>query len=361
MLIRNKIGFDSDNFAVIDEALQGAAIKDCKKTFYMFIDINKYNQQKRGIYTDEQSVGIAFQVNLSIADGRGAFSYLGKGANTSYIRMNVYIHDVCFEEGYLNPKEALFTLRSAFGTEIFRDYNMIKPEREEIASDVSIYNKLYDNSYKNVLSDLFSSVPNLVPPEYYTPEHMFSVQHDFYSIGDVGTYTIYGYNLFDQYTELRYFDIKLWPDMYASLYRIYNDIEHGMYMDSNIDEIQDEIKSTIHNMFEVTVPTMINDVVFVYDSNEGFNIIGGSVPFEQYRSKHKIIKDFKNLKNIVSEECKNIEEDIGHPIRVFYSPLIVGDKMKVIIKNGSENIKVKVNKEDSASETLKNIVSMFDM
>ena len=318
MLIRSaKAAFQPSGS--LEASLRGSGIKECRREFLLFIDRAQYEKEQIGAFSPlESKIGLAFQINLSIADGRGSFSFLGRGSNSSYIRMNVYAYDVHFEGGFKNPDLAYFTLRSAFGSEIYRDYN----EHYEKSSDVSLFNKLYGSASLDLYNQFFSGAPIIVLPEYYTEDHMAFELNDFYSVIDYGESVLYtGSQLIDPHTKIKYMDVSAWGSVEHTLRSIFDKVREN-----------ETVENSIGGLFTAVAPTMITGTTFQYDTELGSGMKGGSIPFQSYRDPKQVINDLSFVNNMIKIECEALEKTYGS-IRVFYTPFLHGDTMRIHVKD----------------------------
>lgn len=323
--------------SVQETTLRDAGIRDCRRKIIIFIDKKMYDNERMGIVDPLKShIGLAFQINLSVIDGRDSLTTIafGNKSNSSVIRMNVYSYDVLFENSYSDFESAFLTIRTAYGSEIFRNYN--EPEYAECKSDVIIYNRLYQGAESmNMMYDsFFGSSTYLIPPIYYTAEHMYEdYNHQFFTLFEENTiFSASLKSMIDNYTEVSFLDISQYDSIEQSIRGVYHDItndEQGL--------MGEKITS---NLFENIVPTMITDTVFIYDTENGSNIRGGSVPFMNFRDKRSMADELQSLKDFIIATCGDIEDEHGS-IRVFYSPSLYGDRIRII---GKEDHSITMNK-----------------
>ncbi len=345
--------------SIRDMTLKDAGIRDCRRKIFVFIDKKHYDNERMGIVDPLKShIGLAFQINLSIADGRQSLTNIsfGSKSNSSIIRMNVYSYDVLFENGYSDFESAFFTIRSAYGSEIFRNYeNVDFPER---TSDIIIYNRLYQDSQSmNLMYDsFFSSSPYLIPPIYYTAEHMYQdYNHEFFTLFEDSTiFSSSLRSLVDDRTDISFLDMSQYDSIAQSI--------NGFYQDVTKDEpglIGEKITS---NLFDCVAPSMVSDAVFIYDTESGSNIKGGTVPFMNFRDKKSMANELQSLKDFIVATCKSVEDDHGS-IRAFYSPSLCGDRIRIIGKDDQSISMVKgmhIDRDYTSTNALGDLLNNFN-
>ena len=212
-----------------ESELREAGIREAKRIIILFIKRYEYDNNL------PLTNGLAFQVNLSISDNRNIMRRAFTG-NVSSIRMNVYNYDVSFEIGGLKDiNSAVFALRTAFGSELENDYNSSNTRLHE----VNMFDKALNTSedFSNAASNLFVDTPVLVPPQYYSQEHMFSDMGDFNDISWDPFSQIYtGMELFDHNTEIKVMDYSAWDTVKHSLEEMDRNIRiNDDLVDSSLD------------------------------------------------------------------------------------------------------------------------------
>lgn len=359
MLIRSAKAAYRSGSSVQDMTLRDAGIRDCRRKIIIFIDKKNYDNERVGIVDPLKSrIGLAFQINLSITDGRQSLTNIafGSKSNSSVIRMNVYSYDVLFENNYSDFESAFLTIRSAYGSEIFRNYESSDyPER---TSDIIIYNRLYqDSPSMNLMYDsFFSSSAYLVPPLYYTAEHMYEdYNHEFFTLfEDSSIFSSSLKSMVDTHTEISFLDMSQYDSIAQSI--------QGFYQDITKDEPGLIGEKMTSNLFDSVAPSMITDAVFIYDSESGSNIKGGTVPFMNFRDKRSMAGELQSLKDFIIATCKTVEDEHGS-IRAFYSPSLCGDRIRIIGKEDPSISMVKsmhIDRDYTSANSLSGLLSNFN-
>jgi hypothetical protein len=168
---------------------------------------------------------------------------------------------------------------------------------------------------------------------------MYDVENDYYELGQIGPIVYTGSQLIDAYTDIRLLDIRSWDSMRRVLETVYREDvmkaneELAMVSPNMIDACQ----SIVTTSFDPVASSMITGSTFIYDTADGINIRGGSVPFQQFREKKGVVEDLTHLTEVIRMRCQQMEKEFGE-IRVFYSPFTFGDKIKIISKQNHQII-----------------------
>jgi hypothetical protein len=110
----------------------------------------------------------------------------------------------------------------------------------------------------------------------------------------------------------------------------------------------------------MTAESILNGYSFIYDSQIGIGVktIPGvtSVPYSDFRLKENLVSNLQQLTDFVKMEAKLIEQKYGS-IRMYYVPLMSGDKLDIKYKdykdeNQPDFNKTKIDKGYSVEENL---------
>ena len=118
--------------------------------------------------------------------------------------------------------------------------------------------------------------------------------------------------------------------------------------------------NVISDCFVMTAESILNGYSFIYDSQMGIGVktIPGvtSVPYSDFRLKENLVSNLQQLTDFVKMEAKLIEQKYGS-IRMYYVPLMSGDKLDIKYKdykdeNQPDFNKTKIDKGYSVEENL---------
>ena len=118
--------------------------------------------------------------------------------------------------------------------------------------------------------------------------------------------------------------------------------------------------NVISDCFVMTAESILNGYSFIYDSQMGIGVktIPGvtSVPYSDFRLKENLVSNLQQLTDFVKMEAKLIEKKYGS-IRMYYVPLMSGDKLDIKYKdykdeNQPDFNKTKIDKGYSVEENL---------
>ncbi|MGL4950076.1 MAG: hypothetical protein ACRC5M_06810 [Anaeroplasmataceae bacterium] len=301
--------------------LKDCRIRGCSRKIIFFIDRTEYE-------AGTCHVGKAIQINLSMEEGTDMKSFGVMSPNSNTIKNAVYKYDVFFPYGPSSIDDASMILRDAYSTEEINDFD----NRNQYRNDIGLYNKeLSSDTYKmeafNSVGKLFRT--SVIPlPKYYTEEQQTKEEGDAYSIIWVDHALNYDAgDLIDPFTIVEFHDIKTYDTMIPFLER---EIKEKSNESNNINSV-----NIISDLFIPTTECLLNGYTFIYDTQDGMNILSNkltSIPFAEFRIKENMIANLQGMKDLVESEAKYIEKKYGS-IRMYYVPLMSGDKLSIKYKD----------------------------
>lgn len=336
-------------------------IEKCFRKIIYFVDKNEYDL---GIC----KTGKAIQINISATIGSNSdlnrsFGILHK--NNSVIKCSVYTYNVIFPNGVDDLMSSQMILNNAYSIDEINDYESNLSSRTELTT----YNKCVSTTEGKMdildsLSYISFNGSNITPPEYYTTEQQIAKEKDDYSIIYLTTIITYeGSELIDPYTSIEIYDLSTWDTMVPALVK---NIQEKYINSRNIDDV--DSVDLITNMFEISSEKIMNGFMFIYDSQMGVNVrtVKGitSVPMASYRIKDHLIDDLRLMKDLFVAEAKCVEANKGS-IRMYFSPLFSGDKLKIYFKDYEENNQPnyntsKIDKDFTITENVTNKINSLN-
>lgn len=380
MLIR--MFYESDN-SETNEILRKSNIKECRRLLYLFVDREMF--EKNLMLENMPLYGKAIQINIAIMDGRDTFGegYIRNMIPYKYgivtIKISVYFYSVLFDKGYRNYKDAYFTFDNAYVS------NILKQDREVFPDDLSIIDSVLINQSnfaknislndpekiivpqslrRTVLDEMLSVQSNLITyPQFYSPTHQLIATDDFTSIGESDIIPrFFGHELIDEYTTVKYMDLRSWPKMDKELRDFVENLEsYSDYKSMSIDNGAKEIlvannSELLLNSFSVPTEITLDGGTVIYDTEMGINIKDPKIPFKKYYNE-KNLKDMFSLMILkLKSVFEGVEEEFGS-IRVYYTPSLIGDTMKVIYKDFEKDNVVET--KNDKGDSIRNVVSKY--
>ena len=299
--------------------------------------------------------GKAIQINLSVEAGSVTDTMKSFGLttrNASAIKNNVYKYDVFFPNGPMDLQSAVLILQDAYTVEEINNFD----DRCAYKNDIVKYNKSIcsvDGKMEE-LASINDIERNQIPfPIYYNQSHQ--EMHDgerFSIIWSTKALSYEGHELIDANTYLEIHDLKTYDTLMQTL------IQQIQMKSSNKSELNSV--NMISDCFVLTAETLLNGYTFIYDSQMGINVksIPGvtSVPYSDFRLKENLVSNLQLLTNFVKQEAQLIEKKYGS-IRLYYMPLMSGDKLEIKYKDYRNETqpdfnKTKIDKGYSIEESL---------
>lgn len=328
--------------------LTECGITKCSRKIIFFVDKAEYE-------LGTCRVGKAIQINLSvetgdISDSMRSFGLITK--NSSTVKNCVYKYDVVFPNGPYDLQSAVMLLQDAYTIEEINDFD----DRLAYRNDMVKYNRALCTTEGKMeeLASIRDIDRNHVPiPKYYTMKHQEMGENEQYSI----IWTTYslsyeGHELIDPNTYIEIHDLKTYDTLLTTLI-------HQIQMKSS-DKSDLNTVNMISDCFIVTAESLLNGFSFIYDSQMGINVktIPGvtSVPYSGFRIKENLASNLQMVTDFIKMEAKLIEKKYGS-IRMYYVPLMSGDKLDIKYKdykneNQPDFNKTKIDKGYTIEESL---------
>ena len=328
--------------------LSACKIEKYSRKIIFFVDRTEY---ELGIC----KYGKAIQINLSvetgnISDSMKAFGLTTK--NASILKNAVYKYDVYFPNGPMDLQGAVMILQDAYTAEEINDFD----QRVAYINDPVKYNKSICSveGKMKALASIKDIDRNKIPlPLYYNMEHQYMNEGESFSIiWTLSSINYEGHQLIDGNTYLEIHDLKTYDTMMKTL------IQEIQMKSSNRCDLNSV--NIISDLFLPTAESILNGYSFIYDSQMGIGVktIPGitSVPYSDFRIKENLASNLQQLTDFVKSEAKHIEKKYGS-IRMYYVPLMSGDKLDIKYKdytpdNQPDFNKTKIDKGYSVEENL---------
>jgi hypothetical protein len=290
-----------------EDGLSSSDIKECRRNIALFVPRNEWE-------SNHLSHGRAILTNISVSSGEKSFTVI-KVPNSAVLKINVYYFNISFESGDL--RSSIFNLTESYGTEHQVCYN----ENNTMDKDMGVFSSLLNNvdqSYKYFLN--IKDTACLIPPTYYTENHMYSCEGDFYSVIDSDIMHVFPLSeLMDDKTRLMVYDIGKWDTMNEAVREtIDKDIMRDNYTVATVSD----------SIFNIMSQTAINDAIFIYETGKEPNIKGGWIPNKQYLLPNDVFQNISLAKKSFVFACKEIEKKFGN-VRVQMVPSMHGDRFNI--------------------------------
>ena len=332
----------------LQDDLEACGIAKYSRKIIFFVDRSEY---ELGIC----KTGKAIQINLSVETGTIGDTMKSFGLttrNSSVVKNAVYKYDVFFPNGPLDLQSAVLLLQDAYTIEEVNDFD----NKVAYKNDIVKYNKTIcsiDGKMEE-LATIRDLDRNQIPlPLYYNQAHQELNEHERFSIiWTTEALSYEGFQLIDRNTYLEIHDLKTYDTMMQTL------IQQIQMKSSNKSELNSV--NLISDCFVVTAESLLNGYTFIYDSQLGINVktIPGvtKVPYGDFRVKENLVSNLQNLCDFVKMEAKLIEKKYGS-IRLYYVPLMSGDKLDIKYKDYKDETqpdfnKTKIDKGYSIQESL---------
>ena len=296
-------------------------VMDQTREFYIYVDNVQLTMKDNQPFST-----IMVQVNKSVNDG-AILTISPTRGNNKQINKNVYIYDAYFPRGIKDFRDGEFTLRNASSSQIYTDYDRkISRTKESALYSDSIVDNV---PYANFLEELCGTSEPMIPPNYYNRDHTVDgLKNNMYNlIWGITRYNYSGGDLLDSNSKIH----LVGSSNYV-----------GIDTPTENDGVEEELAN---RLFLPTNENMITKATFIYDTQLGFNILGGEIPYNEHMYKQFIINSYEQIKAKITTQAQLIEKTEGS-IRLYYNPTDVGDKVRVEYKDRKINNKGKALNKD---------------
>lgn len=199
----------------------------------------------------------------------------------------------------------------------------------------SFYDKdvMSNEEFANMMMEMSSEVLPMVPPKYYTTEHMMSEYGE-------GNLEMIPYNLIWERSKKAYMGKELLDDL--SVVHAYKDGKIRTNFDFDEDPLLsvygDVIFDFISRICLASSESMITEVDFIYDTRMGNNVIYDKIdiPFMNNVYKGYIKSRLAGIIDIMSRIAKDIEKIHG-AIRIMYRPTDITDSVEIMFLDKNTN------------------------
>ena len=310
--------------AKLQDTMDRCGIMQHKRDIFLFVNMIEY--QQNALSSCEMIV-----VNTAAVRGGNRIvnpMYTLSKSSSVFIELNVYHGMMYFNGGSIDDiKDAHLSFFNVYGTGAITDFHKNHCHMVEL-SKVSTDDDFPISSFYNPMGQV------IVPPIYYTPEHMFSDLGDYHDMrldADFMNYFI-GHEIIDPMTKIHIYDANKWVGVTGSIDNMANKI----LMDNKIN-----LSDSVSSLFHVAAPSLVNGTTFAYDTvNESYAAQGGNILNSNFLLKDKIKHDMTYLTRTFFGIAKEIEEAYGS-VRVFYSPHFQGDQLRIIRRDYGDSIDIK--------------------
>ena len=328
--------------------LSECGITKCSRKLIFFVDKIEYE-------LGTCKFGKAIQINLSVETGNISDSMSMFGIvtrNSSIVKNCVYKYDVIFPNGPSDLQSAVLILQDAYTIEEINDFD----DRLAYKNDMVKYNKSLcaTDGKMEELASIRDLDRNQIPiPKYYNMKHQeYCEKENFSIIWTTYSLTYEGHELIDPNTYVEIHDVKTYDTLMTTL------IQQIQMKSANKTELN--TVNMISDCFIITAESLLNGYSFIYDTEMGINVksIPGvtSVPYGQFRIIENLVSNLQMLTDFIKMEAKLIEKKYGS-IRMYYVPLMSGDKLDIKFKdykqeNQPDFNKTKIDKGYTIEESL---------
>lgn len=336
-----------------DNRLKDIGIRSCSRTLLFFVNRNEYEM---GIC----QTGKAIQINLSAEAGyiNDFMRSIGStNKNSSTVKNTVYTYSVFFPNGAKDLDSANLLLEDAYSIDQNTDFDA----KLNYNSNVGIYDKNISTTEGKVqsLRQTMFGTSDIPLPQYYTNDHQIKNEREMYSIIWTEEKLIFeGHELIDPFTRIEIRDIESWDTMVPLL--------HQRIQMKSAKRSECNTVNFISDLFLPTTESMMSGIyAFIYDSKLGIGVKtvkpGSKIPMGEFRLKENMINQLQYLKDLVEIQSKTIEEIHGN-IRLYYLPMLSGDKINISFldynkDNQPDFNKSKIGKEYTIREEVTRIVN----
>lgn len=308
-----------NNLSDLDLLLSEINIIHAERDFYVLVP----KDFKMEDYKDRPVKTTVVQINKSLTNSPENYEYMMSN-NSKIVQKNIYIYSVTFHKGLNNINEAEFSLTNASSTFTYTDH-----DRKLSNSSPSSYytDKLVnDPECSDIFSDYSSSSVPLTDPRYYNSKHaVVSMEKDNNMIMDV-------FNIMWSTQRFHYFGKELMDEKTSIKFRNINKFDKiSNSFDFDDNEVVDHMLDFITRLCLTINETMISDAIFIYDTDLGYNVKGGNIPYQNILYRDYVIGRLTLIQRSIANIAKDIEDNYG-PIRLMYNPSDIGDFVSIIVK-----------------------------
>lgn len=309
------------------QSIEEAGIKECYRRMYLFIDKEEYDQFKN------VQTGKLLLINYSMAYQHHSM-YINNG-NLLRFNNNIYTFNVEFITGFKDYLNAICSLETAFSSDAYNDLD----NKRYVAENQLLFENLrsINNSFvKENLIDFEISSSTVIPdPKYYTPNHQFIAENEPPdALNTVQTQLVYRFEeLKDDKTIIRVLPFNQWETFVKRKIQELRNIDYEVF-ENEKRVLTEQGDNLIENLFYFTSETMMEGIIFAYDSNVGdamihkSNMVTPRMSFYKHRFQEQVINSINQTKDLIKLHMNNLEKEYGN-VLFFYSPFSHGDQFSI--------------------------------
>lgn len=322
------IKINTNNMDDRDIILEQSGIVMAKRDLFLFVDINDYHTN-----TSKPITTKAILANTSLRNSNKLDNFY-KRYDGMLLTKNIYTFNTWLPEGIDNLLIGRFTLRNAYAASFFsysdREFILPPLKYNHIAKNIDSRYDVGDER-NQLISDVImevkkNSFETIVPPIYYTSEHMRHTSPDLFSLWNSETDNYFGNQLIDMHhTKITYLDTSIYPNMIKSFQR-----ELG----PDIIGSNNPYHIPINTLNDTTITTLTSGMTFIYDSKyKGIDIKGDIyIPYWKYINKEFMLNAINRYAIDFERICNEIKRKYGN-ITLMYCPMDFGSKLKIDFKD----------------------------
>lgn len=307
----------------------GGNILDYSREIFLFVDGNEFKT------TGRVSTGRMVIINMSaskpskdpmISSGLSTICHWIDSSNMTAISMNIYTFDVEFFGKINDLDSTVCTVVHGIGNSHINDFD----SSHAYAMSSTIYDESLRGSDVINFINSEASQSSLPPPIYYTLDHMYSSENDFYNIYHVDERMTFSLReLYDEKSRIYVYDSSVYLTMVPQLY------DQLKYVKMNPGTTKIDPTEISEDLLYTKLDSMIKGVCVIYDTQDGVNIINTphtKVGMQDFRLRNHITNHLEYMKDQVQSIASNIEKVHGS-LRINFMPFYHADKIKMYFKD----------------------------
>lgn len=307
-----------------DDLLKSIGIIDHYRKIFLFIDKKEYINTKNLIN------GKIFLINFALVKTKSN-SLINNGNLLRYV-INMYSFNIEFILGFKQRDQAVCTLLEAYSNDAYYDLDrkIYYPENQILYDNYNTNNSMF---LKETLIDMEYNSYDVIPePIYYTSNHQWIKQGEppelLNSFSAAFNYSFK--ELKDNKTQIVALDINNYQSFIENKKAL---LRRSELLNENQNLPIIDIKQIISDLFYYNAETLLEGLVFSYDSlvgevavhNPNWNV---TMSFANSRPEDQKVKHIFEMKNRIKSAMNLIEKEHGN-LLMFYCPWAHGDYFNI--------------------------------
>jgi hypothetical protein len=305
----------NDEFSPDPDNISKSNIISCKRLIYL---LNENNFVESDINSNCPRTMILINYSKTKYDN---YTSINK---STYI-LDAYCNNITFRSNF---KELKFNLKYALVSGFRNDiYNYNKNIYYDLSSGLSDNFSTHTGARSIYFDDLYDDNLNMVQdqvdildPRYYNRKHYeLDTNCEYKELAALNYSSYYGVDLIDQYTEL--YEVKPKSNIHIPSIQLYEKDKNGLIpTNKSVWETFEQtayINNFSTNIFRVNHESLLNDYIFIYDTELNQFCYKQVNLYNQYNQKERIIDKMTLLKDLIMNYALRIKDKFGD-IRVMY-------------------------------------------